>query len=110
VCVQDRARTEKPDAGDDLRRDAGGVAERPAVGGEADLRDVDRQMREQRRADADQDVGAQARGLAGDLPLEADRAPEDGGEEQLQQQDEPERVAELGERLRRGRGEEGEWR
>ena len=57
-----------------------GVAVRAAVGREADPRDVHRELREQRRADADENVRAQAGGLSGDLALDADRAAEQRGQ------------------------------
>ena len=70
------------------------------IGREADLRDVDRQLREQRRADADENVRAQARGLSGELAFDADRAAEQRGEQKLRQDAEPKR---LGDRVE-GRG------
>src|SRR6266513_3058646 len=47
---------------------------RTAVGREPDLGEVDRQMSEERGTDTDENIGTQARRLAGELTLEADRA------------------------------------
>jgi hypothetical protein len=52
-------------------------------------------MREERGADADENVRAKARGLSGDLALEADRAAEDGGNEELDEQVEARVVGEV---------------
>src|SRR5215471_11295559 len=56
AAVDDRASAEETHAGDDLRGDAPRVAVRPAVRGKTDSRDVERQLREQRRTDADENV------------------------------------------------------
>ena len=64
---------EEADAGDDLRRDARRVADAMAV----DEPDAGGDVHEQRGADADQDVRAQAGGLARELALEADDAAEE---------------------------------
>ena len=69
VGPHDRAGAEKANAGDDLRRDATGIAERP--------RHLDRHEREQRRADGDEDVGPQPGILLPQLTLEAQRSPEE---------------------------------
>jgi hypothetical protein len=93
--VQDRPRAEEADPTHDLRRDPRRVAVWPAVGREADLCDVDGQMCEQCRADADENVRAQSGRLAGDLALEPDRAAEDRREQQLEEQNEAKNVAQL---------------
>ncbi len=114
--VQDRAGAEEADTGDDLRRDAGRVAVRAAVRREADLRDVDRELREQRRADADQNVRAQPSRFVRQLALDADGAAEERGEQQLDEDREAERRRQRGERRRSGsilhdeRGELGHHR
>ena len=54
--VENRARAEKTDSRNDLRGDARRIAVRPAVRREADLGDGDRQVREDRRADADEEM------------------------------------------------------
>ena len=93
--MQNRAGAEEADARDDLRGDACGIAVRAAVGREPDPRDVHRQLREQRRADADENVRAQAGGFSGDLALDADRAAEQRGQEQLAEDAEPKRDDEI---------------
>src|SRR5919204_670973 len=79
------------------RGEAGRVADAHAV----DVADADRQVHEDRRADADEDVRAQPGRLAGDLALQADRAAEEDGEEELEEQVEPQRRHHLRERLQR---------
>ena len=69
------------------------------VGSESDPRDVDRQLREQRRADADQNVGAKAGGFSGQFALEADRAAEQRGEQKLAEHAESQRLGKRGNRL-----------
>src|SRR3954468_4549970 len=96
--VEDRPRAEEADARDDLCRDARRVTVRTPVRGEADLGDADREMCEERRADTDEDVRAKARGLARDFTLEANRAAEKGGEQELEKQHELEGVAHRTER------------
>src|SRR3954447_18586979 len=96
--VENRARAEEADPRDDLCRDAGRVTVRTPVRGEADLGDVDREMRKERRADTDEDVRAKARGLARDFSLEANGAAEQGGEQELEKQHELEGVAHRTER------------
>jgi len=100
--VQNRAGAEKADARDDLRGDARRVAIGTPVGREPDLRDVDRQMGKERGADADENIGTEAGRLPGDLTLEANRATEERGEKQLQEQREAQGVAQRGERRRMG--------
>src|ERR1051326_8432434 len=84
--VEDRTSAEEADARDDLGRDACRVTVRMTGGVEADLRDADRQMGEQRGADTDEYVRTKAGGLPGDLTLEADRAAEQRREQELEQQ------------------------
>src|SRR3954471_9026502 len=101
--MQDRACAEEADPGHDLRRDPCGVTIWPAFGSEADLRDADREMREQRGAEADENIRTEPRRLACDLTLEADRAAENGGEQQLEQQHQSQDVAHAPERRPRKR-------
>ena len=112
--MEDRPGTEKSNARHDLRGDARRVAVRPAVGREPDLGQVDRQMGEERGADTDENIGTQARRLAGELTLEADRAAENGGQRQLEKQHELQRLAQIGERRRAGgalqQGEQRDYR
>jgi hypothetical protein len=84
--MQDRAGAEEPDPGDDLRGDTSGVAIGPSVGREADLRNVNREVREECGADADENVRTEAGGFSGDFTLEANRAAEDRGDEKLDEQ------------------------
>jgi hypothetical protein len=53
--------------------------------------DLERDVREQRGANADENVRAQPRGLARDLALQPDRAAEDDGERELEKQVDAER-------------------
>jgi hypothetical protein len=101
--VQNRPRAQEADPTHDLRRDPRRVAVWATVGREADLRDVDGQMCEQCRADADENVRAQSGRLAGDLALQPDRAAEDRREQQLEEQNEAKNVAQLRERALRER-------
>ena len=78
VGVQDGARADEADAGEDLGRDAPGIAAARAH--------LDREVREGGRPDADQDVRAQAGRLALQLALEADDPAEHGGQGELQEQ------------------------
>jgi hypothetical protein len=80
--LHDRARAEEADAGDDLRRDARRIADALTVHNADPRRDV----HEQRRADTDQNVGAEAGRLARQLSLEADDPAEQDGEQQLDQE------------------------
>src|SRR5690349_14304546 len=96
--MKDRAGAEEPDAGNDLGRDARRVTVRPAIRCESDLGDADREMREEGRADADENIRTEARRFPRHLALEADRAAEQGGEEQLDEQHELEGVAHRTER------------
>jgi hypothetical protein len=93
--MQDRAGAKETDPGDDLRGNTGGVAIRSSVGREADLRDVNREVREERGADADENVRTEAGGLSGDLTLETNRAAKDRGDEQLDEQVEARGVGEV---------------
>jgi hypothetical protein len=95
VCVQDRAGAEETDPRDDLRGDTSGVAVGSSVGRETDLRDVNREVREERGADADENVRTEAGGLSGNLTLEANRAAKDGGDEELDEQIEARGVGEV---------------
>lgn len=114
--VEDRSGSEKADAGDDLSRNARGVAVWAAIRREADLRDANRQMREKRRADADEYVRTKPGWLPGDLTLEADGAAEQRREQQLEQQGEPQRLAHRAERIlgesvqKERRGEQSDYR
>jgi len=81
--VQNRAGAQKANAGDDLRRNASRVTVGLARGAEPHLGDADRQLREQRRANADEDVGAQTSGLARELALEPHDAAKQRGEGEL---------------------------
>ena len=77
---------EEADAGNDLSRNARGIAVGSPVRGEADLADGDGEVREERRTDADKYVRTEAGGLAGDLAFESDGAAKQRREEQLEQQ------------------------
>jgi len=89
--MDDRARTQKAHAGYDLRRDARDISVRVPVGRETNVTHGDGQVHEQRRANANQNVGPQTGGLAGNLPIEADRAAEQHRHQQLEQQFDVER-------------------
>jgi hypothetical protein len=84
--MQNRAGAEKANAGNDLCRDARRVAVGTPVGREADFGDVNGEMREERRADADEYVCTEASRLARDLALDTDRAAENGREEEFEEQ------------------------
>jgi hypothetical protein len=90
--MQDRAGAEEADAGDDLRGDARRIAVGTMVGCETDLRNIDRQLSEQRRADADQNVGPQPGGLSRELALHPDGPAEKSGEEEFGEHAQSERV------------------
>ena len=89
--MEDRPGAEEADARHDLRRDARRVPEWMTVRREAHLRDVDRELREQRRSHADQDVRAQSRRLARVLALDADRSAKECREQQLGEDAQPQR-------------------
>src|SRR3989454_6980430 len=55
----------------------------------------DRELGVQDGAEADQDVRPEARGLAAELPLQADRAAEDGAERELAHQLQPQHLHDL---------------
>jgi hypothetical protein len=95
MSMEDRAGAKEADAGNDLRGDARRVTIGTSIGRETDLRDVNREMREERGADADENVRTKAGRLPGDLALEADRAAEERGEEELEEQLEAEGVGEV---------------
>jgi hypothetical protein len=63
-------------------------------GVESDLGDVDGELREQRGAHADQDVGAEAGGFAGQLALDTDRSAEQSREQKLGEDAEAKRIGE----------------
>jgi hypothetical protein len=84
--MQNRAGAEKANAGNDLCRNACRVAVWMSVGREADFGDVNREMREECRADADEYVCTEARRFARDLALDTDRTAEDGREEEFEEQ------------------------
>ena len=82
----DRARAEEADAADDLRRDARRVgAHEAAAVDEEVVEAVRRDEREERRADADDEMRAQPGLALAQLALEADRAAEPGGDREAQQ-------------------------
>ena len=81
--VQDGARADEADAGEDLGRDPAGVA--------SARRDVPREHGEERGPHADEDVRAETRGLAAKLALEADGPAEDHGEHELKEELQAER-------------------
>jgi len=82
--VEDRAGADEAHAGQDLGRDPAGIASlrRHAHG----------EDREQGGSDADEDVGAEAGGLSLQLPLEADGAAQQDGEDELDEQLQPQRL------------------
>ncbi len=77
--LEDGACAQESDAADDLSRDAAGIGHR-AVRLDPAARHGDRQLGQQRRADADLDVGAQPGRLAAGLAVESDDPAEQGGE------------------------------
>ena len=84
--ADDRARAEEADAADDLRGDSRGIGtdDRAAVH-EKLAEAVGRHDREERRADADDEMGPQARLALAQLPLEPDRAAEGARDDEAQQ-------------------------
>src|SRR2546427_10908937 len=83
--VENRAGPDEADARDDLRRYAGRVRARRDCSG-ARPHHGEREVRVQYRADADQNVGSESRGLSAELALQADGATEQRGETELQHQ------------------------
>ena len=82
--MEDGARADEAHARQDLRGEARGVA--------AALGDPDGQVGEEDSGDTDEDVRAQARGLALHLALDPDGASEQHGQDELDQKIELERV------------------
>src|SRR5439155_1107224 len=79
--ADDRAGAEEADAGHDLRGDPRGIGANDLVTAREKLAEaVGRDNREESRAEADEQVGAQARFAVAQFALEADRTAERGGE------------------------------
>src|SRR5439155_10237264 len=98
ALADDRARAEEADAADDLSGDPRRVDPRVgAARGDEVAEAVGGDEREERRADADDEMRAQPRSALAQLPLHPDRAAERGRDEQPQQHVRP---AERGDRRR----------
>jgi hypothetical protein len=89
--LHDSPRADETDSGDDLRRQAGWVSD-PLRDG----RDVNRDVREESGAHADQNVRPQARWFSGDLALEPDCAAEEYGKRELSEEIDSECVYDFG--------------
>jgi hypothetical protein len=102
--MKDCSGAEEANAGHDLRGDARRVAIGASVGSKANPRDIDRQLCEQRRANADEDIRTQPGRLAGELALDTDRAAKQRGEQKLGEDAESQRFGECFERRGRNGG------
>src|SRR5450759_4453658 len=80
--LHDGAGAEEANPADDLSRDAPRVADPPSIGDADPYGDV----HQQRGADADENIGAQASGFAGQLTLEADDPAEEDSEPELDEE------------------------
>ena len=78
--MDDGARAEEPDAGDDLGRDPGRVRLRATAAGDA-REPIDREHREGRRTQRDEEMGARSRRVLVDLAFEPDRGAQHGGDQ-----------------------------